>query len=96
MGFNARELTNIKNSLKHWNITKGQRECVLKLINQANIDNRLLKEIAHLRELQEIDVESERVTHCLELLRFIRNSELGIGFDQGVEQENRWIADNKS
>lgn len=34
MGFNKKELENISNSLKFWNISEGQRECVNNLIEQ--------------------------------------------------------------
>ncbi|MEI2465028.1 hypothetical protein [Niallia taxi] len=62
-----------------------------------DFNERLLKEIAHLRYLkEELGVVNERTVHCLELLRFIRNDELGITFNEGLEMENKWIFDNKS
>lgn len=60
-----------------------------------DFNERLLKEIAHLRKLQEIGVKSERLAHCLELLRYIRNSELNQSFEEGFDQENKWILSNK-
>jgi len=60
-----------------------------------DFNNRLLKEIAHLRSLQKLKIKSERITHCLELLRFIRNSELNLTFEEGVKQEDDWITNNK-
>lgn len=89
MNFSDKELLNIKNSLKHWNISQGQRSCVLSLIEQSKIDNRILKEINHFKKLQRLGVKSERITHCLEMLRYIRNSELDLKSEEGVEQENQ-------
>ncbi|WZY36104.1 hypothetical protein NSR02_07090 [Bacillus sp. FSL W8-1122] len=61
----------------------------------ADFNERLLKEIARLRTLQGIGIKTERVSMSLELLRFIRNSELSISFDKGLEQENEWILRNE-
>lgn len=56
-----------------------------------NFNERLLKEIAHLRYLRSIGVHSHRITHCLEMLRFIRNSELGLTGGQGIKEEDEYI-----
>jgi hypothetical protein len=54
-------------------------------------NERLLKEIAHLRYLQSIGIENPRVTHCIEMLRFVRNDELGLTFEQGKLEEDEYI-----
>lgn len=59
-----------------------------------DFNERLLIEIGHLRSMQENEIESDRITHCLEMLRFIRNTELHLTFAQGWEQENEWIENN--
>ncbi|MED3792373.1 hypothetical protein P4571_07950 [Niallia alba] len=57
----------------------------------VDFNERLLKEIAHLRYLKEkLGIVNERTVHFLELFRFIRNDELGIAFDEGLERENEW------
>lgn len=56
-----------------------------------DFNNRILEEISHLRHLQSKGIINDRITHCLEILRYIRNSELDITFEQGFEEENRWI-----
>lgn len=62
-----------------------------------DFNERLLKEIAHLRFLQGIEnIELTRIVHCLEMLRFVRNSELGLTFDEGLIQEDEWIKNNDS
>lgn len=58
----------------------------------VDFNERLLKEIAHLRYLNGIGIKN---TSSLELLRFIRNDELGIEFEEGLKQENEWITANK-
>lgn len=58
------------------------------------MNERLLIEIAQLRHLQDIGVSSVRITHCLEILRYIRNTELSINSEEGLNQENRWISLN--
>ena len=35
MNYSSKELRNIKNSLKYWDISQGQKECVENLIKQA-------------------------------------------------------------
>ena len=61
-----------------------------------DFNQRLLKEIVHLRHLQQIEgVELTRIINCLEILRCIRNSELGLTFDEGKRQEDEWIINNK-
>lgn len=54
-------------------------------------NERLLKEIAHLRYLESIGAKSERTTHCLEMLRFIRNTELSLNFEEGKAEEDFYI-----
>lgn len=54
-------------------------------------NKRLLKEIAHLRYLESIGAKSERTTHCLEMLRFIRNTELSLTFEKGKIEEDVYI-----
>lgn len=58
------------------------------------MNERLLMEIANLRHSQSIGVVSERISHCLEILRYIRNTELKIGFEEGLKQEDEWISLN--
>lgn len=60
------------------------------------MNERLLIEIAYLRRLRTVIFESERITHCLEILRYIRNTELGISFEEGLKQEDEWMALNGS
>lgn len=62
----------------------------------SNFNERLLKEIANHRKLLEMGIKSECAYRCLELLRFIRNSELSLSYDEGLEQENEWILRNKN
>jgi len=63
---------------------------------QDNLFNeRLLEEIAHLRKLQNMDIHSDRITHCLEMLRFIRNEVLQQETADGLLQENEWMQKNK-
>ena len=57
----------------------------------SDFNERLLKEIAHLRYLDSIGVKSERTVHCLEMLRFIRNTELGLTFEKGKTEEDNYI-----
>jgi hypothetical protein len=64
-------------------------------IQDSTFNNRILKEIANLRKLQEMDIKSDRISPCLEILRYIRNTELNQGFDEGLVQENEWIENNK-
>lgn len=60
-----------------------------------DFNERLLKEIAQLRHLQSIEgIETARIGHCLEMLRFIRNTELGLNFKQGLAEEDEWIERN--
>lgn len=35
MTYSSRELKNIFNSLEHWDVSEGQKECVINLIKQA-------------------------------------------------------------
>lgn len=57
----------------------------------ANYSERLLIEIAHLRHLQSIGVENERITRCLEMLRWIRIEEEEIDLKREIKQEDEWI-----
>ena len=58
-------------------------------------NEKLLTEIAHLRKLQSMDIHSERITHCLEMLRYVRNSVLEQEVADGLLQENEWMQTNK-
>lgn len=60
------------------------------------MNERILIEIANLRHLRNVGIDTDRVSYCLEILRYIRNSELNIGYEEGVEEEDRWIAVNRS
>jgi len=61
-----------------------------------DLNNRLLKEIANLRYLKSIEgIELTRIVNCLEILRFIRNNELGLTFEEGKKQEDEWIRNNE-
>lgn len=58
-----------------------------------DFNERLLKEIAHLRHLASIEgILMDRITPSLEILRFVRNTELGLNFEDGLKQEDEWIA----
>lgn len=67
----------------------------IKSVGFTDFNNRILKEINYLRQLEANGVHSERITNCLEILRFIRNDELNIDFETGCRQENEWLRDNK-
>ena len=60
----------------------------------SGFNQRLLKEIAQLRNLEDMGIKSARTTYGLEMLRYVRNSELGITFEEGILQENTWIKEN--
>lgn len=58
----------------------------------ADFNKRLLKEIAHLRFLQAIEgINPTRIENCLEMLRFVRNDELGLSFKEGKLEEDAYI-----
>ncbi|MEK4247127.1 hypothetical protein MKZ20_17660 [Psychrobacillus sp. FSL K6-2684] len=80
------------------NLTRIMNKNVLVVVNQMpDFNERLLKEIAYLRFLQGIEgIKLTRIMHCLEMLRYVRNSELGITFDEGLIQEDEWIKNNNS
>lgn len=66
------------------------------VVQTVDFNNRILKEIAHLRHLQEdLGITNERTVHCLEILRFIRNDGLNITQEEGLIQVNEWIQKNK-
>lgn len=54
-------------------------------------NKKLLTEIAYLRKLQNMDIHSDRITHCLEILRYVRNNVLEQEFTDGLLQENEWM-----
>ncbi|WP_197232187.1 hypothetical protein [Lysinibacillus sphaericus] len=61
-----------------------------------NWNMRLLKEIAHLRHLQEdLKVNNEHISHQLHILRHVRNTELGLTSDQGRKVEDSYILQQK-
>lgn len=82
-----------KRSVGRSRICKGQKQERGKGMPDFNV--RLLNEIAHLLYLKQIEgIELTRITHCLEMLRFVRNTELGLNFEQGQKEEDEWIAQN--
>lgn len=62
---------------------------------QEKFNERILKEIIVLRKTAEVVGMNQRISNQLEILRYVRNSVLGISFDEGFIQENqRWRENN--
>lgn len=60
-----------------------------------NFNRRILKEIIDLRKTAEIVGMNQRISNQLEILRYVRNDELGISFDEGFYEENEWWKQNR-
>lgn len=71
------------------------REDITQSKKMLDFNNRLLNEIVHLRKLESIVGTTQRISIALEMLRFVRNTELGLNFEEGLEQEDKRIAEDK-
>lgn len=59
-----------------------------------NFNKRILNEIINLRKTAEIVGVNQRISNQLEILRYVRNNELGLSFDEGFQEENQWWKQN--
>lgn len=64
-------------------------------IDIVDFNERLLMEIGNLRSIEKIVGLTQRISISLEILRFVRNSELGLNFEEGIKLEDEWIANNQ-
>ncbi|MFJ7982329.1 helix-turn-helix domain-containing protein [Lysinibacillus xylanilyticus] len=72
------------------------REMLNDIEDTFDFNERLLKEICNLRQLEKTVGATQRISTSLEILRLVRNSELELTFEEGLKQENEWIEKKQS